>query len=120
MDDILITASDVEEIHSLSVAMVQQFEMKTFGILKYFLGIEIGHFNVGISLCQHKYILNLLQKTSMLGCKHPSTPLDVNVKIGKGDGGTAVDKTAYQRLIGKFVYLNHTHPDISFVVSLLS
>ena len=39
------------------------------------------------------------------------TPLDVNVKIGKGDDGAAIDKT---------FYLNHTRPNISYVFSLLS
>ena len=56
----------------------------------------------------------------MLGCRPARTPIDVNVKIGKGDGGTAVDKTTYHRFIGKLLYLNHTCPDISFVVNLLS
>ena len=42
------------------------------------------------------------------------------IKIGKGDGGTVVDKTAYQRLIGKLIYLNHTRPDVSFAVNLMS
>ena len=120
MDDILIIGSDVEEIHSLSMALAQQFEMKALGTHKYFLGIEVAHSNAGISLCQHKYILDLLKETDMLGCQPARTPLDVNVKIEKGDSGTIVDKTAYQRLIGKLIYLNHTCPDISFVVSLLS
>ena len=42
------------------------------------------------------------------------------MKIGKGDNEAAVDKTFYQRLIGKLIYLNHTRPDISYAVSLLS
>ena len=32
----------------------------------------------------------------------------------------AVDKGQYQRLVGKLIYLTHTHPDISFTVSLAS
>ena len=111
MDDILIIGSEVEEMHLLSMALAQQFEMKALGTLKYFLGIEVAHSNAVISLGQHKYILDLLKETDMLGCQPTRTPLDVNVK---GDGGTIADKTAYQRLIGKLIYLNHTCPDISF------
>ena len=88
--------------------------------LKYFLGIEVANSKAGISLSQHKYALDLLQETGQLGCKPTTTPLDVNVKIGKGDDDAVIDRTSYQRLIGKLIYLNHTRPDISYVVSLLS
>ena len=120
MDDILITGGDAVEIHQLTTALSGQFEMKELGQLKYFLGIEVAYSKEGISLSQHKYTLDLLQETGQLGCKPTSTPLDVNVKIGKGDDGAAVDKAFYQRLIGKLIYLNHTRPDISYGVSLLS
>ena len=120
VDDILITGGDAAEIHQLTTALSGQFEMKELGQLKYFLGIEVAYSKEGISLSQHKYTLDLLQETGQLGCKPTSTPLDVNVKIGKGDDGAAVDKAFYQRLIGKLIYLNHTRPDISYGVSLLS
>ena len=68
--------------------------MKTLGTFTYFLGIEVTHSNVGTSLCQHKYTINLLQEIGMLGCRPSRTPLDVNVKIGKRDGGTTTDKIA--------------------------
>ena len=48
VDDILITDSAVEEIHLLSMALAQQFEMKALGTLKYFLGIEVAYSNAGI------------------------------------------------------------------------
>ena len=120
VDDILITGGDAAEIHRLITALSGQSEMKELGQLKYFLGIEVAYSKEGISLSQHKYTLDLLQETGQLGCKPTSTPLDVNVKIGKGDDGAAVDKAFYQRLIGKLIYLNHTRPDISYAVSLLS
>ena len=65
-------------------------------------------------------MLDLLQGNGQLGCKPTTTLMDVNVKIGKGDEGAAIDRAFYQRLIGKLIYLNHTRPDISYAVSLLS
>ena len=59
------------------------------------------------------------KETGQLGCKPVSTPLDVNVKIEKGEDGAPVDKETYQRLIGKLIYMNHTRPDISYAISLL-
>ena len=120
VDDILITGGDCEEIQMLTKALFAQFEMKALGQLKFFLGIEVTYSKDEISLSQHKYVLDLLQETVQLGCKPTTTPLDVNVKIGKGDEGAAVDKGFNQRIIGKLIYLNHTRPDISYAISLLS
>ena len=120
VDDILITGGNIEEIRRLGDALSEQFEMKELGQLRYFLGIEVAYSKEGISLSQHKYTLDLLQETGQLGCKPATTPLDINAKIGKEDDGAVVDKAFYQRLIGKLIYLNHTRPDISYAVSLLS
>ena len=55
-----------------------------------------------------------------LGYKPATTPLDVNVTIGKGDNGETVGRAFYQQPIGKLIYLNHTRLDISHAISLLS
>ena len=55
-----------------------------------------------------------------MGCNPATTPLNVNVKIGKGDDWAVVDRAFYQRLIGKLIHHNHTRPDISYGFSLLS
>ena len=120
VDDIIVTGGDAREIRRLTTSLSEQFEIKALGQLKYFLGIEVAYSESRISLSQHKYTLDLLQETGQLGCKPTTTPLDVNIKIGKGDDGAAVDKLFYQMLIGKLIYLNHTRPDISYSVSLLS
>lgn len=31
-----------------------------------------------------------------------------------------LDEEQYQRLVGKLIYLSHTHPDIAFAVSMVS
>ena len=103
VDDILVTSGDVDEIHRLTEALSRQFEMKQLGPLKYFLGIEVVNSKASISLSQHKYTLDLLQETGQLRCKPTTTPLDENVKIGKGDDSATVDRTSYQRLIGKLM-----------------
>ena len=63
VDDILITGGDTDEIQRLITALSRQFEMKELGQLKYFMGIEVAYSRDGISLSQHKYILDLLQET---------------------------------------------------------
>ena len=36
----------------------------------------------------------------MLDCKPASTPIDINVKLGKGQESPLINKESFQRLIG--------------------
>nr|GEW18667.1 hypothetical protein [Tanacetum cinerariifolium] len=42
--------------------MIKKFEMSMMGELSYFLGLQIKHYDKGISICQEQYIRNLLKK----------------------------------------------------------
>ena len=100
--------------------MSQKFDIKTLGHLRYFLGIEVARSPEGIFLSHRKYVLDLLREVGMTTCKPANSPVDVNVKLKKGEGGKPVNQTSYQRLIGKLIYLNHTRPEIAFAVNTLS
>ncbi|KAJ9541315.1 hypothetical protein OSB04_027821 [Centaurea solstitialis] len=119
VDDIIITGSDNVEIENVKKALAQAFEIKDLGVLKYFLGMEVARSKKGISITQHKYIIDLLKETGMIGCKPISTLIDSNVKLNAYDG-ELVEKGRYQRLVGRLIYLSHTRPDIAFAVSQVS
>jgi hypothetical protein len=55
----------------------------------------------------------------MLGCRPANTPIDSNHGL-KGGVTDRVDRERYQRLVGRLIYLSHTRPDISYVVSAVS
>ena len=73
----------------------------------------------GISVSQRKCTIDLLTKTSMLGCCPADAPIEFNYKLGNFDDQVPVDKEQYQRLVGKLIYLFHTRPNISFVVNVV-
>ncbi|BBG96746.1 transposable element gene [Prunus dulcis] len=91
---------------NLQKYLAPEFETKSLGDLKYFLGIESKH---GIFLSQRKYILDLLAETGML----------INHKLVVSDQ-VPTDKERYQRLVGKLIYLSLTRPDIAYAVSVVS
>ena len=94
--------------------------MKQLGDLKYFLGIEVARSKNGIFLSQRKYILDLLTKTDMLGCKPAKTPMEQNHKLFLCLNATSIDKARYQSLVGKLIYLSYTRPDIAYAVCVVS
>ena len=94
------------------------FRTKDLGKLLYFLGIEVVRSKEGISLSQRKYVLDVLEETSLLGSKPMETPMDPNVKLYEDQGELLSNLERYRCLIGKLNYLTITRPDILFVVSV--
>ncbi|BFG36682.1 hypothetical protein CerSpe_229560 [Prunus speciosa] len=120
VDDMIVTEDDHVEIQSLQKYLASEFEMKSLGDLKYFLGIEVARFKHGIFLSQRKYVLDLLAETGMLDCKPIDTPSEQNHKLGIYPDQVPTDKERYQRLVGKLIYLAHTRPDIAYAVNIVS
>ena len=48
------------------------------------------------------------------------TPIKQNHRLGEGPNDTLIDKKIYQRLVGKLIYMSHTHLDIAFAVSVVN
>ena len=120
VDYIIITGNDVDEMSKLQGNLSVKFEMKDLGDLKYFLGVKVARSPKGIFLSQHKYVLDLLKETGMLGCKPVETPIVEKHHLCLDPEQKLVDKGRYQRLIGRLIYLAHTRPDIAYAVSVVS
>jgi hypothetical protein len=123
VDDIIITGNSVTEIERFKTFLNSKFMNKDLGKLKYFLGIEVNDIESGICLNQRKYCLDLLSEYGMLACKPAKTPLQSKLVLTNEptDNDPVLDNiTAYQKLMGKLIYLTNTRPDISYVVHCLS
>ncbi|KAK2965726.1 hypothetical protein RJ640_025452 [Escallonia rubra] len=120
VDDIIVTRNDSDEKEALRKYLAKEFEIKDLGKLKYFLGIEVARSKEGIFVSQQKYVLDLLEETSKLGCRPSDTPIEPNHRLAEFMEGEPADKGMYQRLVGKLIYLSHTRPDIAYAVSVVS
>ncbi|GKB70996.1 putative RNA-directed DNA polymerase [Tanacetum coccineum] len=123
VDDFVITGNSESEIEKFKTFLNQKFKIKDLGELKYFLGIEVLKTKNGLCLNQRKYCLELLHEFGLLACRPVVTPLPENIVLSHKE--TANDKflqniTAYQKLVGKLIYLCMTRPDISYAVNCLS
>jgi hypothetical protein len=56
----------------------------------------------------------------MKDCKSALTPFLSGVKIEDGDDTPLVDNTLYKNLLGSFLYLTHSRPDLFCAVSTIS
>ena len=120
VDNMILTGDDLEEMRTLREYLSAEFKIKDLGQLKYFLGIEVARSKQGISLSQHKYVLDLLSETGMLACKPIETPIQMNHRLGILLNQIPIDMGWYQILVGRLIYLTHTRPNITYVVDIVS
>lgn len=63
VDDVIIASDNLEEIAIVKKFLHDRFTIKDLGELKYFLGIEVARSAKGITLCQRKYTLDMLENS---------------------------------------------------------
>lgn len=120
VDDIILAGNCIEEIAATKASLAKQFKLKDLGKLKYFLGIEVARSSKGISLCQRKYALEILEDTGFLAAKPSRFSVDQNLVLMKEEGDLLADASQYRRLVGRMIYLTITRPDLVYAVHILS
>ena len=116
----ILCGNDPAEISCVKLKLDDLFKIKDLGPLKIFLGLEVAHCSKGISLCQRKYTLELLESAGLLACKPAATPMVHSQKLVRDDGDPLDDVGAYRRLIGQLLYLTNSRPNICYAVTHLS
>eukprot|EP00253_Pinus_taeda_P008397 PITA_08397 len=120
VDDLILTGSDPNLINHVKSSLKKKFEMTNLGHLHYFLGIQVLQSKEGISLSQSNYACDLLRHFHMENCKPAPSPFQTGVKLSVTFTSPEVDAMLYRQLVGKLLYLTHTHPELSFVVGLVA
>ena len=91
--------------------------MTDLGLLRQFLGLEIEKSERGIKLSQPQYASDLINNFNMAECKASKSPFLSGIKMHEFGNSPLVDITLYRKLVGSMLYLTHTRPDLSYVLS---
>ena len=94
--------------------------MSDLGNLHYFLGLQVLQIKEGIFISQSKYACDLLFHFHMEDCKPSPSPFQSRVKLSTTCTLPELDATLYHQLVGSLLYLNHSHPDLSFSIGCVS
>nr|KAJ0204922.1 hypothetical protein LSAT_V11C500296580 [Lactuca sativa] len=114
VDDIIFGSPNETLSKEFVEIMSQRFEMSMMGKMTFFLGLEVQQQKTGISICQSKYISDLLVKYSLSDCKPASTPISKTDKLHADPTGTDVNHSLYRGMIGSLLYLTASRPNIMF------
>ncbi|RVW51465.1 Retrovirus-related Pol polyprotein from transposon RE2 [Vitis vinifera] len=96
VDDIIVTGTHSKSISQLILSLGHHFAIKDLGTFHYFLGIELHRSTSGLHLSQHKYITNLLARTSMTDSKPFHSPMASGSAFSIHDETSLEDGTAYR------------------------
>ena len=118
VDDIIFGSTDQKLSTEFATIMANKFEMSMMGKMNFFLGLQIEQQEDGISICQSKYIAELLSKYEFQNVKIASTPMSKATKIFEDPDGISVNHTLYRGMIGSLLYLTASRPDIMFATTM--
>ncbi|GJT59557.1 putative ribonuclease H-like domain-containing protein [Tanacetum coccineum] len=90
--------------------------MSSMGKLTFFLGLQVTQKDDGIFISQDKCVDEILKKFGFSTVKTASTPMETSKPLLKDAEAEDVDVHLYKSMIGSFMYLTASRPDIMFVV----
>lgn len=101
---------------SLKQFLDQQFKIKDFDHLHYFLGNKVIQEAGYITLTQKKFTLDLLDEFHCDSLTHVSSHLVASLKHNHDIGDILLDPPSYSHLVGKLNYLTNTKTDLGYLV----
>jgi len=129
VDDMLIAAKNLSEIHTLKLQLSSEFEMKDLGAAKKILGMDIKRDRGGgrLFLTQETYLEKVLKRFGMKDAKPVSTPFASHFRLSAAQSPQSDEdeeymaRVPYSSAVGSIMYaMVCTRPDISHAVSVVS
>nr|GEW04710.1 hypothetical protein [Tanacetum cinerariifolium] len=112
VDDIIFAASTLELCDLFANLMCSKFKMSMMGKISFLLGLQISQSPRRIFINQSKYALKLLKKYNFESCDPVDTPMVKKSKLDEDKEGKAIDPSHYRGMIGTFLYLIASRPDL--------
>ena len=119
LDDIILTGNNQDAITALITALQFAFELKDFGRLTYFLGLQINYCPSCLFVHQTKYATDILTLHNMLTAKPCSTPFVPLSRHFSSNSTSLLDPYVFRSLVGALQYLTFARPDLSYAVNSL-
>ena len=94
--------------------------MTDLAVVKFYFKIQFTHAPSRLFLFQCTYILKMMEKFEMLNYNVVDVLLPPGLKLGKMLDCKEIGISIYCFLVGIFIYLTNTRPDIFFVVSIFN
>ena len=129
VNDITIVSKNTSKIVWVKSELKKRFKLRDLGPTQFLLGVHVERNRkmCTLSLSQRQGIIDMLNKFDMGDCKPVATPLDSSVHLSASDCPTSEDEAKYMKTIpyaeavGTLMYIAiTTHPDIAYVVGVLS
>lgn len=90
-----MASNDLTQVQRIKKFLNSSFKIKDLGPAKYFLGLEVARSSSGISVCQRKYVLELLQEEGYGHCKPTASPMDSKLRLSSHDDHYLSDPSSY-------------------------
>ena len=129
VDDMTFVSQSLPAIEDIIAQLRQHFKLRDLGPTTQLLGIKIDrdHSKHTISLSQHHYCLDILQRFGMADCKPVTTPMDPGLRLSHSQSpqttqeATQMRSIDYLGAVGVLMYLvTSTRPDIAYAVGVLA
>nr|GEZ91513.1 retrovirus-related Pol polyprotein from transposon TNT 1-94 [Tanacetum cinerariifolium] len=120
VDNIIFAAPTLELCDLFANPMCSKFKMSKMGKIYFFLGLQISQSPRGIFINQSKYALESLKKYGFESCDPVDTPMVEKSKLDEDKEGKAMDPSHYRGMIGTFLYLIASRPDLQFAICMCS
>ncbi|GJZ75581.1 putative ribonuclease H-like domain-containing protein [Tanacetum coccineum] len=116
VDDIIFDSTKKSLCIEFEKMMHKKFQMSSIGELTFFLGLQVKQKEDGIFISKDKYVTKILKKFGFTDVKTASTPMETQKPLLKDVDGEDVEEHLYRSMIGSFMYLTSSRPDIMFAV----